>query len=246
MDIIWFDSIDSTNKEAIRRIGTANDFTVISSVYQTSGRGQKGTSWESAPGKNLTFSIILKPDGLKAENQFIISQIIALGVASYLKKTGIGAKIKWPNDIYVGDKKICGILIENFVEGANLSASIAGIGLNINQEIFESDAPNPTSVKIITGMEKDLKSELESLVSSIYDIYYPYKSFGSGNLSEKISHQYHESLYRLDEFHTYEETPEGRRFRGRIIGISSKACLIIEKEDSSTSEYAFKEIKYIL
>ena len=246
MDIIWFDSIDSTNKEAIRRINTAGDFTVLAAVYQTSGRGQKGTSWESSPGKNLTFSIILKPDAIRAENQFIISQIIALGVASYLKKLAIEAKIKWPNDIYIGDKKICGILIENFIEGANLSASIAGIGLNVNQEIFESDAPNPISVKIITGTEKDLKAELESLVSSIYDIYYSYRSYGSGNLSEKISHQYHESLYRLDEFHTYEETPGGKRFNGRIVGINSNACLVIEKEDSSTSEYAFKEIKYVL
>jgi len=194
--------------------------------------------------KNLTLSIILKPELIRAENQFIISQIIALGVASYLKKLSIEAKIKWPNDIYVGDKKICGILIENFIEGANLSASIVGIGLNINQEVFESDAPNPTSVKIITGMEKDLKTELESLVSAIYDIYYSFKSFGSGsgNLSEKISHQYHESLYRLDEFHTYEETPGGEKFKGRIVGINSNACLVIEKEDSSTSEYPNTEL----
>ena len=128
MDIIWFDTIDSTNKEALRLIDTADDFTVIATEYQTSGRGQKGTNWESAPGKNLTFSIILKPDTVRAEKQFVISQIVALGVTSYLNKLSIKAKIKWPNDIYVGDKKICGILIENFVEGANLSASIVGVG----------------------------------------------------------------------------------------------------------------------
>ena len=246
MDIIWFDTIDSTNKEALRLIDTADDFTVIATEYQTSGRGQKGTNWESAPGKNLTFSIILKPDTVRAEKQFVISQIVALGVASYLNKLSIKAKIKWPNDIYVGDKKICGILIENFVEGANLSASIVGVGLNVNQEIFESGAPNPISIKLITGKDLDLKNELEKIVSAIYDIYYPYKSFASGNLSEKISHQYHEALYRLDEFHTYEETPGGNRFEGRIVGINSSACLVIEKSDSSTSEYAFKEIKYIL
>lgn len=246
MDIIWFDTIDSTNKEALRQLGTADDFTVIAAEYQTSGRGQKGTSWESAPGKNLTFSLILKPDTLRAENQFVISQIIALGIVSYLKKLTIEAKIKWPNDIYVGDKKICGILIENMIEGANLSASIVGVGLNINQDVFVSDAPNPTSVKLITGEELELKDELQNLSSAIYDIYYPYKSFGSGNLADKISSHYHDSLYRLEEFHLFQETPGGEVFEGRILGISSNACLIVEKRDSATSNYAFKEIKYII
>ncbi|HBY02831.1 MAG TPA: biotin--[acetyl-CoA-carboxylase] ligase [Rikenellaceae bacterium] len=246
MDIIWFNTIDSTNKEALRQLETAEDFTVIAAEYQTAGRGQKGTSWESAPGKNLTFSLILKPDSLRAENQFVISQIVTLGIVSYLKKLSIEAKIKWPNDIYVGDKKICGILMENMIEGANLSASIVGIGLNINQDVFVSDAPNPTSVKLIKGEEFELKDELQKLSSAIYDIYYPYKSFSSGNLADKISSRYHNSLYRLEEFHKFQETPAGEVFEGRIMGISSNACLIIEKRDSSTSEYSFKEIKYIL
>ncbi|MBP6454521.1 MAG: biotin--[acetyl-CoA-carboxylase] ligase, partial [Bacteroidales bacterium] len=131
IDIIWLETIDSTNKEALRRSDDLTDFTILAAEYQSEGRGQKGTSWESAKGSNLTFSLVLKPDMIKAENQFIISQIAAVGVYEYLVSKGIDAKIKWPNDIYVGDKKIAGILIENFIEGDSLSESIVGVGLNL-------------------------------------------------------------------------------------------------------------------
>ena len=245
MDIIWFESIDSTNKEALRRIDDVNDSTVLAAEYQTAGRGQKGTSWESAPGKNLTFSLILKPDMVKAENQFIISQIAAVAVAEYLRDKSLDLTIKWPNEIYVGNKKIAGILIENFIEGDRLSASIVGIGININQVNFDSDAPNPVSLRQITNREYDLKEEMEKLAGIFYDIYYPFKTTGSGNLTEIVSNNYHNSLYRLEEFHRFQETPSGEIFEGRIVGTDSNACLKIEKRDGTLLSYAFKEIKYL-
>ena len=112
-NIIWFETLDSTNSEANRRMEDAEDFTVYAARFQTNGRGQKGNTWESAVGENLTFSIIVKPAGLKAEDQFLLSEVAALGVVSYLTSKGLEAKIKWPNDIYVFDNKICGILIEH-------------------------------------------------------------------------------------------------------------------------------------
>ncbi len=246
IDIIWLDTIDSTNKEILRRSDDLTDFTILAAEYQSEGRGQKGTSWESAKGTNLTFSLLLKPDMIKAENQFIISQIAAVGVYEYLKNKGVDAKIKWPNDIYVDDKKIAGILIENAIEGDSLSESVVGIGLNINQDKFESNAPNPVSLKKITGIEYDLKEELEKLAFFLYDLYIPFKNFSWGSISEKISTMYHRNLYRYEELHKFQETPSGEIFEGRIIGTDKNACLQIEKLDGSVVSYAFKEVKYII
>lgn len=144
----WLKEIDSTNSEAHRYRHEASDFTVWAAEFQTAGRGQRGNSWESAVGENLTFSILLKPHKFLSTRQFELSEVVALGVVNYLASKGIDAKIKWPNDIYVGDKKICGILIENVLSGDTLSVCIAGIGLNLNQRVFRSDAPNPTSVAL--------------------------------------------------------------------------------------------------
>jgi BirA family biotin operon repressor/biotin-[acetyl-CoA-carboxylase] ligase len=246
IDIIWLESTDSTNKEALRRFGELTDFTILAAEYQTEGRGQKGTSWESAKGTNLTFSLVLKPEMIKAENQFIISQIAAVGVFEYLKSKGIEAKIKWPNDIYINNKKVAGILIENTIEGDSLSGSIVGIGLNLNQNKFESNAPNPVSVKMVTGENYDLKEEMEKLAFFLYDLYIPFKNFSWGSISEKISSMYHRNLYRYEELHKFQETPSGEIFEGRIIGTDKNACLQIEKLDGTVSSYAFKEIKYII
>lgn len=164
----------------------------------------------------------------------------------YLKSKGVEAKIKWPNDIYVEDKKIAGILIENAIEGDSLSESVVGIGLNLNQDKFESNAPNPVSLKKITGKEYDLKEELEKLAFFLYDLYIPFKNFSWGSISEKISTMYHRNLYRYEEIHKFQETPSGEVFEGRIIGTDKNACLQIEKLDGSVVSYAFKEVKYII
>ena len=156
-DIIWLDSVDSTNDEAKRRISDIDNLSVLSALSQTQGRGQGDHTWSSEPGKNLLFSIILKysshPEAaqstlmsVQAHDQIVISQITALSVVDMLASHGIEAKIKWPNDIYVGAKKICGILIEHTVCGKWLTSSVIGIGLNINQRNFDVNIPNPTSM----------------------------------------------------------------------------------------------------
>ncbi len=146
LTIKWFKSIDSTNLQAHRELPHAEEGTVWVADFQTAGRGQRGNSWESSKGENLLFTILLRPDFVPVADQFSISQITALAIVKYLESKGLQPKIKWPNDIYINDKKICGILIEHTLSGANLSASILGIGININQMVFESDAPNPTSL----------------------------------------------------------------------------------------------------
>ncbi|NCC46857.1 MAG: biotin--[acetyl-CoA-carboxylase] ligase [Bacteroidia bacterium] len=244
--IKWFETIDSTNSEAVRQFKECDDFTVFASGYQTSGRGQKGTSWESEQGKNLTFSVVLKSEGIKAENQFVVSQIITIGIKRYLKSKGIEAKIKWPNDIYVGDKKICGILIEHFLSGDTLSGSVVGVGLNVNQDKFSSDAPNPVSMKNILGKEFSLEEELQSLVGHFHEIYFPFINFISNATINRLDNEYTDSLYRLNEFHKYQETPGGEMIKARITGIDHNACLLLEKEDGTVKRYHFKEVKYII
>lgn len=244
--INWHDTLDSTNSEALRLFKESDDFTVIASKYQTSGRGQRGTNWESEQGKNLTFSLILKSDGIKADKQFVIAQVVTIGIKKYLKSRGINSKIKWPNDIYVGDKKVCGILIEHFLSGDTLSGTVVGVGLNLNQDKFNSNAPNPTSMKIILNKEFNMEDEMEALVGHIYDIYHPFMTFSSNSSLNRLETEYHNSLYRLDEFHNYQETPGGEIINARIIGIDNNACLLLEKEDGSTKRYSFKEVKYIL
>jgi len=244
--INWHNTIDSTNSEALRRFKECDDFTVVASKYQTLGRGQRGTNWESESGRNLTFSLILKSYSIKADKQFIIAQIITIGIKKYLKSRGVNAKIKWPNDIYVGDKKVCGILIEHFLSGDNLAGSVIGIGLNLNQDKFNSNAPNPVSMKIILNKEFELEEELEALVGYIYEIYYPFINFSSNSSINRLDTEYHNSLYRLDEFHQYQETPDGEIINARINGIDNNACLLLEKEDGTVKRYSFKEVKYIL
>ena len=157
-EIIWISTTDSTNDEVKRHIHDLDNLSVVSALSQTSGRGQRGNIWLSNPGENLTFSIILKYQTsevdlqkrprMKAEDQVAISKVTAVSVTDFLREYGIDSKIKYPNDIYVGDRKICGILIEHSVMGNLLTHSIIGIGINVNQCIFDTTLPNPVSMKM--------------------------------------------------------------------------------------------------
>ena len=178
-DIIWLESVDSTNEECRRRISDIDNLSVVSALTQTAGRGQRGNSWKSEPGKNLTFSIVLKfTDNsdmmIKAIDQFVLSQITALSVVELLSRHDIQAQIKWPNDIYVDGKKISGILIENSLRGEWISQSIIGIGLNVNQRNFDVSLPNPTSIALLkdgSAPQTDLRLLLEEFMD-IFSNYY--------------------------------------------------------------------------
>lgn len=245
--IKWLDRTDSTNTQVAALKESLADMSTVAADCQTAGRGQRGNQWESRPGENLTFSILFKPNDIQTHEQFCISQVSALGIVDYLAAEGIQAKVKWPNDIYVGDKKICGILIENSSHGDKLSASIVGIGFNLNQTKFESDAPNPTSLALLTGRRYDTREELPKLLSCIFSLYLQVNE-GEKRfyLRTSLDGRYLESMYRRGEWHGFEETPQGRTFRARILGIDNSACLLLEHADGSIRSYAFKEIRYIL
>ena len=175
--IIWLDSAKSTNSERRMRLGELDNLSVIAAVEQTAGRGQGSHTWYSSPRTNLTFSILYRfpEDGqglLKVADMLLVTQITTLGIREYLLSKGITAGIKWPNDIWVGDRKICGILIENILDGDRIEASIVGIGLDVNEETWPEELPNPVSMKQLTGIHYELVSELEELCASISKRYF--------------------------------------------------------------------------
>lgn len=258
LEIKWFESTDSTNNRALEESANAPDRFTWAADFQTAGRGQRGNKWLSKAGENLMFSTIFKPDFISAQEQFAISQICTLGLHNYLKNKGVESKIKWPNDIYVAERKICGILIENAVTGDKLSQSICGIGLNINQKKFPDNLPNPTSMvlekELAAGRNKkshisfDTHKELPVLLKEIFKVYNAAKKeYTKTGEFKKLTKNYLSVLYRIGEFHMYEDlTAGGKKIEAKIAGIDSSACLVLENKKGERKSFAFKEVNYVL
>ena len=240
-NIISLLNLPSTNTYAANLLKSevVPEGTIIRTEFQSDGRGQKGNTWESEAGKNLIISIILHPENVAPSDQFLISMMISLGIYDFLKEEFPGCRIKWPNDIYVNDDKIAGILIENSIIGETIESCIAGIGININQEKFSPDIPNPVSLRTITGKETDTGTSLEKLLDCL-DKRYKQLLYGE---REPIRDEYVSMLYRAGEWSAFRS--DGIIFKGRIQGITDSGSLKIEKEDSSVSEFLFKEVDYI-
>lgn len=165
-EIIWLKRTDSTNREARRRLEALDNLSVLAAWEQTDGRGQGDHTWTSAPGENLTFTLVLRfpPCApVSTDGILLITCLVTRALREYLLHHGIRARIKWPNDIYVGDRKISGILIENILDGKQVRSSLIGIGLNLNQTVFPEDLPNPVSMRTLTGIRYDPEAELKRL-----------------------------------------------------------------------------------
>jgi BirA family biotin operon repressor/biotin-[acetyl-CoA-carboxylase] ligase len=237
--ITWFPEIDSTNNEAARHLLTAPEGSVWAAHYQTAGRGQQNNTWESAAGKNFMFSLLLRPVWLPAEEQFYISKITSLGVCDFLMQHAITAAIKWPNDSYVNDRKIAGILIEHHLGGSMLHASIIGIGLNANQEKFPPSAGNPTSMLLESGCAAALETALPELVAAVLRWYELLQQGGA----QRIDEAYHARLYWLNEWRRFETA--GRRFRAKIVAVQRNGQILLQDETGKIKAFAFKEVRFI-
>jgi BirA family biotin operon repressor/biotin-[acetyl-CoA-carboxylase] ligase len=240
--IIHIQDIDSTNNYLKKLVsnGTIEEGTVVWSDFQSAGKGQRGNSWESEAGQNLLFSIILYPGMVTAGRQFILSQVVSLAVADCLKKYAGNITIKWPNDIYWREKKICGMLLENTLTGDRIGQCVAGIGINVNQTEFKSNAPNPVSLAQITGICLYSENILDETLNNISHYYDKLKA-GEDN---EVMKQYKESLFRKDGYHLYND--EETDFYARIKDIEPSGILVLETEDNRERHFAFKEVKYIL
>ncbi|MFQ9315013.1 biotin--[acetyl-CoA-carboxylase] ligase [Dysgonomonas mossii] len=241
-EIIHISETNSTNNYLKELLQTQNvdEGTVVWADFQSAGKGQRGNGWESEAGKNILFSIVLFPGFIKAGEQFILSQIVSLAVANCLQEYTEGISIKWPNDIYWNEKKICGILLENTILEDNIGHSVAGIGININQENFRSEAPNPVSLKQITNRDYNLEEILKTVVDNI-NAYYQQIKIGKTDFLIK---QYKESLFRKDGYHLYNDGISD--FLARIQDVDSSGLLILKTKEGEERHFAFKEVKYII
>lgn len=237
MEIITLTEAGSTNTELASRAASLPHGTVLSALSQTAGRGQRGNSWEAERGKNLTFSLLLKPEGLDASRQFEISEAVALGITTVLRRRLPDADItvKWPNDIYAGDLKICGILIENVVSGRTLTRSIAGIGINVNQREFRSDAPNPVSMRQIAGHDFDLDPLLREVVTEILSL-----------LGTDLHRRYLDSLYRRRGVWPFRDMLRDTEIQASIESVAPTGTLQLRDSAGQLHEYAFKEVAFII
>jgi BirA family biotin operon repressor/biotin-[acetyl-CoA-carboxylase] ligase len=240
MRIITIDSCLSTNSylKELNEKQTLEEGSIVVAGEQTAGRGQAGNQWESEAGKNLTFSLVLYPCFLPLKDHFLLSEIIALGIKSVLDRYTNGITIKWPNDLYYQDKKIAGILIENDITGSVISRSIAGIGININQQTFLSDAPNPISLMQITGKETNLDDFLGQLSDSILG---GYEQLKSGQI-DRIVQAYHQSLYRKEGFYSYKDSESS--FIAQIESVGNDGLLSLITQQGEKRRYAFKEVAF--
>jgi BirA family transcriptional regulator, biotin operon repressor / biotin---[acetyl-CoA-carboxylase] ligase len=241
-NFIFLTEVESTNNYANQLVlsKAAEHGTVVLAQYQKKGRGQQKNHWESEFGKNMLASFIIFPPFLIAAKQFYISKIVSLALVDFLKTETNEVTVKWPNDIYIQNKKIAGILIENSVKGNNVSSAIIGIGLNLNQEKFISDAPNPVSLKQITGKDYIVETVARQ-ISEYFFIWYDKLQFGCFN---EIDTFYFNQLFRANEWALFSK--EGKIFESKITGIGGFGQLILEERNCSISEFMFKEVEFII
>lgn len=229
-EIIHIDETESTN-QWLREHGSNADM-VVTADNQTAGRGCGTNRWESERGKNLLFSMLIHPKAIAATQQFRISMAVSLAVIETLDQYIGDVSIKWPNDIYWRDGKICGILIENTLSGNTIRNSIIGVGLNVNQRIFRSDAPNPVSLWQISGRETDRDLLLNDFLERFGQL-----------LGQDVRSRYIAKLYRRKGFFPYADT-EGA-FMAEFVDVKDDGHLVLRDDNGALRTYAFKEVRFV-
>lgn len=236
--IIHIEETDSTNRW-LKENGEGT--MVVVADYQTAGKGCGTNSWESERGKNLTFSMLIHPTDIPASQQFRITEVVSVALCEVLERYLLtvpelaeGPSIKWPNDIYMGDKKICGVLIENRLQGNVIVDSIIGIGLNVNQTEFVSDAPNPVSLRQLLGREIDREALLHDFLETLETV----------SSSETTYSAYRNKLFRLGKQAVFSD--ETGRFEGTIQDVETDGRLLIKDLAGQVRRYAFKEVQFVI
>lgn len=243
MRFLILQEVDSTNSYVSVHAAELEDMTMVIADSQTAGRGQRGNSWESEPGCNLTFTLLVRQLPVEPARQFAISEAVALAVADFLREAGIGAEVKWPNDIYVADRKIAGILIEHSLTGSRIEQTRIGVGLNVNQTEFRSDAPNPVSMAQLTGHRYDI-----SRVAASVGMHLEKRLAALGN--EQLRHRLHEEfrtrMWRREGWHRYRVPLTGSTCVCEIADVDPCGPISLrEKASGEVKTYCFKEIEFL-
>ena len=210
---------------------------VLVADYQTAGRGQRGNSWESERGKNLLMSVMLWPKGVEANRQFLLSQMMALAIHDAVDAECL---IKWPNDIYCGEKKLSGTIIENTLRGEMVEQCVLGVGVNVNQRVFKSDAPNPVSLCQIVGHEVDREGLLNRLLERV-GYWYGILLNGGG---DEIASAYVERLMWRAGLHRYCDA--SGEFEAEFVNVEPDGRLVLRDTNGKIRGYYFKEVKHVL
>jgi len=239
--------VNSTNKYAVDSISKSKPIegTVISASFQYDGRGQIGRFWESEEDKNITCSTILRPKNLYAHDQFQLNIAISLAIHDFIDHFLVDelhkVQIKWPNDIYVGDEKIAGILIQNTLKGKFINSSVVGTGININQIEFSENTPNPTSLHKLLDMEVNIDLAFSWLFRFLTKRYLQLSAQKTNLLRE----EYLTNLYRKDVWSRF-IADNNLMFEGKILGVDEIGQLIIELKNSTRRSFAFRELKFVI
>jgi BirA family biotin operon repressor/biotin-[acetyl-CoA-carboxylase] ligase len=244
---VHLDETDSTNRFCLNDLDEASigqgqpvRMVVVSTDYQSAGRGQGNNTWESERGQNLLFSILCHPVWVPVRMQFILSECIALAIRDALSAFTEAITIKWPNDIYYQDRKICGILIENRLSGGRIKDCVIGVGLNVNQQEFHSDAPNPVSLCEIVGHEVDRQQLLKDIVKR-FDEFMEMSRRGDYGA---IAGTYASCLYRSHGFYPYRDRQGA--FEAAIVEVEDDGRLILRDREGAIREYMFKEVEFVI
>ena len=239
--IINLEETTSTNTYLKNYIPAEEDEMVVAVAdYQTTGRGQGTHTWESERGKNLLFSILVRPTWVPVGNQFLLSMAGAIALKDVLDGYTEGIALKWPNDVYWYDKKISGTLIETSVDSKGIKRCVFGIGLNVNQEIFVSDAPNPVSLCQIVGHEVNCDEVLQKIIDAFAGYY---ELLRRADYMD-ISGIYLQALYRRKGYWWYED--KDGKFEGALVEVEDDGHLILHDKRGVIRSYAFGEIKFVL
>ena len=234
MEIIHLTDITSTN-DYLLSLKRQDDIVAVSD-YQSHGKGMGTNRWESEPGKNLLFSILIHPTWIPVNQQYLLSMAEAVALCDTLRKVTDDITIKWPNDIYWKDRKISGTRIDVNLSGGVLSDMVIGTGINVNQTVFLSDAPNPVSLRQITGTEHDR----EALLNDILKRFDTMLQFLKDGNTDEIVKLYHERLYRKEGMYRYKDA--NGTFMAAIDHVEPNGMLHLTLEDGTKRKYMFKEV----
>ena len=240
---------NASNKKIVLTNKRAKEIQLVTTDYQTHGHGQVNTVWESARGENLLFSFLFRPQHITAGEQFFLSEIACLAVAHTLDAYTEGISVKWPNDVYHHDRKICGMLLRHTLSGAQISGTLVGIGLNLNQKQFLGDAPNPVSLRQIIGRPVDRE---EVLCHFAHHFDRLLRAVTSPDPDERLAQRQHlhreylRRLYHRDGAHDYVDAASGETFSAHIVDIAPTGQLTLRTTDGRLRHYHFKEVRFVV
>lgn len=255
LSLIHLPEVRSTNTwmlDALAQGAHLPEGTVAYTLRQSAGRGQVGNGWESEFDRNIAFSMLLCPEFLPVREQFVISELCSLaiveGIESLASRLGVSPaalnlSVKWPNDVYAGDLKLVGILIENRLMGSCFSHCVLGVGINVNQEHWIGNAPNPVSLRML-GLETDPVSVLAEVVGRIRDLYQELSDNTDG--AAAIHRRYVQRLYRRSGFFPYYDPERQEHFEAAIAGVDPQGPLLLQLASGEERKYWFKEVRFVL